>query len=86
MKNIIYISLSILYFLFVSCNDFLDRKPLDKMTEEDVFNDDALLIAYVNACYNAYPSGFEEAMMSSTTDETYTRHERKVQLSCPGEK
>jgi hypothetical protein len=74
MKNIIYISLSILYFLFVSCNDFLDRKPLDKMTEEDVFNDDALLIAYVNACYNAYPSGFEEAMMSSTTDETYTRH------------
>lgn len=74
MKKIIVLSISLLSLFFMSCDDFLDRKPNDKMTEEDVFNDDALLTAYVNACYNAYPSGFEEAMMSSTTDETYTRH------------
>lgn len=74
MKKITYISLSLLSFLLFSCSDFLDKKPLDKMSEEDVFNDEALLTAYVNACYNAYPTGFEEAMMSSATDETYTRH------------
>jgi SusD family. len=50
------------------------------MTEDDVFNDDALLAAYVNACYNAYPTGFEEAMMSSTTDETYTRHGKESSI------
>ncbi|MGV8138222.1 MAG: RagB/SusD family nutrient uptake outer membrane protein [Mangrovibacterium sp.] len=73
MKKIFYVI--ILLLLLGSCSDdFLDRKPLDKMTEEDVFNDEALLTAYVNACYNAYPHGFEEAMMSSATDETYNRH------------
>lgn len=75
MKNLLYIPLFLLLLsVSTSCSDFLDRKPLDKMTEEDVFNDEALLTAYVNACYNSYPSGFEEAMMSSTTDETFTRH------------
>lgn len=80
MKKITYISLILLSLIFISCDDFLDRKPLDKMTEEDVFNDEALLTAYVNACYNAYPTGFEEAMMSSTTDETYTRHGKESSI------
>ena len=81
MRKIIYIQLCLIFALsFTSCNDFLDRKPLDKMTEDDVFNDDALLAAYVNACYNAYPTGFEEAMMSSTTDETYTRHGKESSI------
>ncbi|MDR1813581.1 MAG: RagB/SusD family nutrient uptake outer membrane protein [Tannerella sp.] len=70
-----YILLSIAMFYLVSCDsDFLDKKPLDAISEEDVFNDDALLTAYVVACYNAIPHGFDEAMMSSTTDETYSRH------------
>lgn len=81
MKKYIYIQLCLIFALLcTSCNDFLDRKPLDKMTEDDVFNDDALLAAYVNACYNAYPTGFEEAMMSSTTDETYTRHGKESSI------
>lgn len=81
MRKIIYIQLCLIFALsLTSCNDFLDRKPLDKMTEDDVFNDDALLAAYVNACYNAYPTGFEEAMMSSTTDETYTRHGKESSI------
>ena len=28
----------------------------------------------MTACYNAYPNGFDEAMSSSATDESYTRH------------
>jgi hypothetical protein len=70
-----YILLFIALFCLASCNsDFLDKKPLDAISEEDAFNDDVLLTAYVTACYNAIPNGFDEAMMSSTTDETYSRH------------
>ena len=73
MRKIIYLAVAIL-LVFSSCNDFLDKQPLDSVTEDAVFNDDALLTAYVKACYNAYPNGFDEAMMSSCTDESYTRH------------
>ena len=73
MKKIIYLAVSAL-LSFSSCSDFLDKKPLDSLTEDAVFNDDALLTAYVTACYNAYPNGFDEAMSSSATDESYTRH------------
>ena len=70
-----YIAFVIALFYLVSCNsDFLEKKPLDAITEEDVFNDSDLLKAYVTACYNAIPNGFDQAMMSSCTDETYTRH------------
>ncbi|MDR0757865.1 MAG: RagB/SusD family nutrient uptake outer membrane protein, partial [Tannerella sp.] len=73
MKKYIIIVMSLIGVM--SCDsDFLDKKPLDAITEEDVFNDDVLLTAYVTACYNAIPNGFDEAMMSSTTDETYSRH------------
>ncbi len=74
MKKIIYLAVSAL-LSFSSCSDFLDKKPLDSLTEDAVFNDDALLTAYVTACYyNSYPNGFDEAMSSSATDESYTRH------------
>lgn len=73
MRKIIFLAATVL-LVFSSCNDFLDKQPLDSVTEEAVFNDDALLTAYVTACYNAYPNGFDEAMMSSCTDESYTRH------------
>lgn len=71
MKNIVF---CLILLLLASCDNFLDKKPLDSVTEDAVFNDDALLTAYVTACYNAYPNGFDEAMMSSCTDESYTRH------------
>ena len=73
MRKIIFLAAAVL-LVFSSCNDFLDKQPLDSVTEDAVFNDDALLTAYVTACYNAYPNGFDEAMMSSCTDESYTRH------------
>lgn len=73
MRAVLY--MSIVFVFLTSCDsDFLEKKPLDTISEEDVFNDDALLTAYVTACYNAVPHGFDEAMMSSATDETYSRH------------
>jgi hypothetical protein len=74
MKNILFISILVL-FVISGCNDgFLDRRPQDKISEEDVFNDDDLLTAYVNACYNGIPNGYNFIMLSSVTDETYNRH------------
>lgn len=61
MKHIIifkYILISIICFC-ISCNDdFLERKPLDKISEEDVWNDPALMEAYVNDAYSRMPNGF----------------------------
>lgn len=75
MKNNLFISLLLIMFVFCGCNDdFLDRKPLDKISEEDVFNNDDLLTAYVNACYHTIPNGYDFVMLSSTTDETHNRH------------
>jgi hypothetical protein len=73
MKKYLLIALTLVYC--VSCDgDFLNKSPLDAVSEDNVFNDDVLLTAYVTACYNAIPNGFDEAMMSSVTDETYSRH------------
>jgi hypothetical protein len=75
MKKNLFISILLVGFVFYSCNDdFLDRKPLDKITEEDVFNNDDLLTAYVNACYHTIPGGYDFVMLSSMTDETHNRH------------
>ncbi|MDR0575140.1 MAG: RagB/SusD family nutrient uptake outer membrane protein [Tannerella sp.] len=73
-KNLL---IRILLFSIVLCgcnNDFLDRKPMNKVSEEDVFNNDDLLTAYVNACYHTIPGGFDFVMLSSLTDETHNRH------------
>jgi hypothetical protein len=75
MKKNLWISILFISFVFCNCeDDFLDRKPLDKITEEDVFNNDDLLTAYVNACYHAIPGGYDFVMLSSMTDETHNRH------------
>ncbi|MDR1223998.1 MAG: RagB/SusD family nutrient uptake outer membrane protein [Tannerella sp.] len=75
MKKNLFISICLVSFVLYSCNDgFLDRKPLDKISEEDVFNNDDLLTAYVNACYQTIPGGYDFVMLSSMTDETHNRH------------
>ena len=59
-KNIIpklIIGISLLLMTVVACNkDSLDLKPLDALTEDNVFNDLTLLTGYVNASY----SGLED--------------------------
>ena len=62
----------------VSCqDDFLDKKPLDRMTEADVWNDATLIEAYVVSKYRALNNGFsQEAWLSSCTDESYIYSDR----------
>ena len=57
-----------------SCEDVLDLKPSDKLSETAVWEDKALIELYVNATYNAIPHGFNQHMWSSLADETYNIH------------
>lgn len=53
MKKYIFILLS---FLLTSCiNDFLDKKPIDRISDDAVFNDPALIDAYIFQLYNELP-------------------------------
>lgn len=61
--------------LLVSCNDgFLDKVPLDKLSEDAVFNSPQLAESYVNALYPVLPDPFQEGNISSITDETFFRY------------
>lgn len=65
--------MSVLFLGFASC-DLMDLKPLDQLSEEDVWNDAELLQIYVNSCYNAIPHGYRYTdMMGIFSDEMYTR-------------
>lgn len=73
MKKILYILASLA--LLAACNDgFLDKKPLDKLSEEAVFNSDALAEAYINAIYTVLPDPFTEGNIGCITDEGFFRY------------
>ena len=63
-----------LILTLISCEDILDLTPLDKISENAVWNDAALIQAYLNACYSAVTPGFKQGMLSSACDETYDIH------------
>ncbi len=71
MKKIIYILVAIL--ALNSC-DVLDMKPLDKVSDADVWEDRALIELYVNASYNSINHEFSQHMLSDASDETYCIH------------
>ena len=71
MKKIIYILVAIL--ALNSC-DVLDMKPLDKVSDADVWEDSALIELYVNASYNSINHEFSQLMLSDASDETYCIH------------
>lgn len=50
MKKIIVIIATIL-ISFASCFDYLDKKPLDLISDDDVWNDEALVEAYLSNLY-----------------------------------
>lgn len=80
MKKINYIICSILAVFFLNSCDILDLKPLDKLSEEDVWNDPILMQLYVNSCYNALQHGLNENMQGGYTDEIWNRDNgRKAQ-------
>ncbi len=56
--------------LFTSCSDILDKESLTEISENDIWNDPALVEAYVNARYNRVGHGWTESMQSSAVDET----------------
>lgn len=61
--------------LLSSCKkDFLDKTPLDKLSEEAVFNSDALAENYVNSLYVVLPDPFQEGNISAITDEGFFRY------------
>jgi len=73
MKKILYIFAFAL--LAAACNDnFLDKKPLDKLTEESVFNSDALAQSYVNGLYVCLPDPFQEGNIGCISDEGFFRY------------
>lgn len=77
----IIIPLAIIFFI-TGCNDnFLDLKPLDAVSEADVWQDLNLIELYVNDRYNELPHGFPQwaggLRMTGITDESYHMHEAR---------
>ena len=73
MKKILFIFATAA--LLAACNDgFLDKKPLDKLSEEAVFNSDALAEAYINAIYTVLPDPFTEGNIGCISDEGFFRY------------
>lgn len=70
MKRILLILISI---SFTAC-EVLDLKPLDKVTDADVWNDSALIELYVNASYNSIYHEFSTDMICAASDEAYCIH------------
>ena len=50
MKKL-FLSIFICASLFTSCSDVLDKEPLDMLSDETVWNDEALIEAYLVQCY-----------------------------------
>lgn len=73
MKKII-ILLSAALLLFSCKEDFLDKKPLDRLSEEAVFNSDALAESFVNSQYTVLQDPFQEGNIGCITDEAFFRY------------
>ena len=74
MKQIKYFIIPLLITLF-SCNDgFLEKQPLDKLSEDAVFNNENLLTAYVNALYSVMYKPYTEGTLAAISDEAFFRY------------
>lgn len=74
MKKFLLI-LTVFAFTLASCDKgFLEKKPLDSYSEEDVFGNDAMCEAYVNTMYFVIPIPYTEGSIAACTDEAYFRY------------
>ncbi|MFA6858232.1 MAG: RagB/SusD family nutrient uptake outer membrane protein [Bacteroidales bacterium] len=73
MKKIFFL-LTILTVMASCTNDFLDKTPLDKLSEDAVFGSAALAQSYVNALYTVIPDPFQEGNIGAISDEGYFRY------------
>lgn len=73
MKSKILIIIVALLTL-VSCEDVFNVSPQDKISENDVWNDESLIRLYMNACYTrAYEQGlFRTTQIGHATDELHS--------------
>lgn len=70
-----YLFLAIAALALTACaDDFLDRQPLDKVSDAAVFNNAGLCESYVNALYTAIPDPMQEGNISCITDEAFFRY------------
>jgi hypothetical protein len=80
MKKLIYnLTLACLAVLVITAcdiNESLNKQPLDTVSEENVWEDRALTIAYLNDVYWGMGHGFGETKMASHTDEAHFIHGR----------
>ncbi len=51
MKKYFYIYFLLIFPLLFACDDFLEKKPLDKISDADVWNDESLIETYINSLY-----------------------------------
>ena len=82
MKMMRLLTLLIVMTTLSSCNDdILDLKPLDAISEEDVWKDINLIELYVNDRYNELPHGYTQwaggLRLTGITDESYHMHEAR---------
>lgn len=69
MKKIYFILLVLMVNSLISCNkDFLERSATDSISEEEVFDDPALMTLFVNNMYADIPS-FDHDLYDLITDE-----------------
>ncbi len=73
MKNKLLIIIVALFTLF-SCQDIFEITPQDKISENDVWNDETLVRLYMNACYtNTFTQGlFRNTQIGHATDELHS--------------
>ncbi len=77
MKKYIFATLAGIALLTSCAKDekgFLDKTPLDKLSENAVFNSAALAESYVNSLYVVLPDPFQEGNISAITDEGFFRY------------
>lgn len=76
MKKLTYITTIFLILLvFAACDtQILNQEPLDQVSEEAIWDDPALIEAYLNDIYLGMGHGLYEVMFSSVADETHFTH------------
>ena len=73
MKKFLYIIAAGL--LLSDCTgDFLEKQPLDKMSEADIYSNAALATVYANSFYTILEDTFTEANVGTISDESWFRY------------
>src|SRR5438128_703275 len=88
MKNILKTWIALIFIaLPFSCNtDFLETKPLDRVSDATTWSDGPLSQAFVYGIYSYLGyGGFEEQMLAAYTDEAmFTHAGRRIEIFTQG--